>query len=136
MHTSVRGIIEIEGKIVLIHRIKKKDNMYREYYVIPGGKMEKNETEEETLLREIREELGIVVNPIKKILRYKSDYDDSVQNFYECEYISGKIGTGNGPEMREKRDEKELFEVVEIEREKIESINLVPEEIKEIVKWR
>ena len=85
MHISVRGIIEIEGKILLIHRIKKKiDNTYREYYVIPGGKMEEGETEEETLLREIKEEVGIKVRVIKNILNYNSDYNDSIQKFYEC----------------------------------------------------
>lgn len=135
MHTSVRGIIEKEGKIILIHRIKKRqDNTYREYYVVPGGKMEENETEEETLIREIQEEVGIIVEPIKKVLIYNSSYDNSIQNFYKCKYISGKIGTGNGPEMKEKRDQKELFEVIEIAKEKIDTINLVPQEIKEIIR--
>ena len=103
MHYSVRGIINIEDGIVLIHRIKKRnDGSFREYYVVPGGKMEQDETQEQTVVREIKEELGIEVKPVKKILEYYSEYDDSIQCFYECEYINGDIGTGNGPEMHRK----------------------------------
>ena len=83
MHKSVRGIIKIDDGIVLIHRLKpKEDGSIRDYYVVPGGKMENNETEEETVKREIFEELGITVKPEKKLFEYYSDYDDSIQIFY------------------------------------------------------
>ena len=54
MHTSVRGIVNYNDKIVLIHRIKTKDDgTVRDYYVTPGGKIEENESREEALRREI-----------------------------------------------------------------------------------
>lgn len=53
MHTSVRGIIKNDDGIILIHRIKKNsDAEIRDYYVVPGGKMEHGESEEETVKRD------------------------------------------------------------------------------------
>lgn len=135
MHTSIRGIIKKNDGIILIHRIKHKDDgTAREYYVVPGGKMEPNETEEETIIREIYEEVGIMIKPVKKVFEFNSDYDDSIQKFYLCEYIDGVIGTGNGPELQSMDENKGVFEPMIIKKENIENINLVPEEIKDVIR--
>ncbi len=134
MHFSIRGIVKDKDKIILIHRKKRqKDKSIRDYYVVPGGKMEEGETEKETLIREIYEELGIKVNVKKLILEHYSKYNDSIQKFYECEYASGILGTGDGPEMYEKREKGELFEIVTLSKHEIKEINLVPQEIKDIL---
>ncbi len=52
---SVRGIIIRDGKIAMMHS-KKFD-----YFKLPGGGIEPGETMEETLIREVREESGLVV---------------------------------------------------------------------------
>lgn len=54
---SVRGIIRKDGKIAMMH--SKKYN----YYKLPGGGMEPEESLEETLIREVREESGLIVKP-------------------------------------------------------------------------
>ena len=54
---SVRGIIVRDGKIAMMHS-KKYD-----YYKLPGGGIEQGETLEDTLIREVREESGLVVKP-------------------------------------------------------------------------
>ena len=54
---SVRGIILRDGKIAMMHSIKYN------YYKLPGGGMESGESYEETLIREVREESGLVVKP-------------------------------------------------------------------------
>lgn len=133
MHTSVRGIIKIHNGIILIHRIKRKeDGKIRDYYVVPGGKMEEGETEGETVKREVWEEVGIKVKPKELLLTYDSEYDNSIQKFYSCEYIEGKIGTGTGPEyFSESYTGYIMPEVIQIE--KIKTINLVPKEIKKII---
>lgn len=51
----VAGIMINKGR-VLIHRLAKDD-----FYAFPGGRVEMFETTEETLVREIQEELGIDV---------------------------------------------------------------------------
>ena len=88
MHTSVRGIVNYKNKIVLIHRIKTKDDgTIRDYYVIPGGKIEENESHEEALRREIKEELGIEIEIKDLCLELDDrDYNDSFQYFYNCNF--------------------------------------------------
>lgn len=131
MHKSVRAIIKKDGGIILIHRIKQReDGTYREYYIIPGGKMETGESEKQTVVREVFEELGINVEPEEKLIEYNSDYDDSIQIFYLCKYVDGIVGTGNGPEITDKSIYKGVFEPVIVELDEIEKINLVPEEVK------
>lgn len=54
---SVRGIIIRDGKIAMMHSRKY------DYYKLPGGGIEPGETLEETLIREVREESGLIVIP-------------------------------------------------------------------------
>ena len=135
MHTSVRGIVNYNDKIVLIHRIKTKDDgTVRDYYVTPGGKIEENESHEEALRREIKEELGIEIEIKDLCLELDDrDYNDSFQYFYNCNYKSGELGTGDGPEFTDKENYKGVFEIVLVDKKKISKLNLVPEKIKEIL---
>ena len=54
---SVRGIIIRNGQIAMLH--SRKYN----YYKLPGGGIEPEETLEDTLIREVREESGLIVKP-------------------------------------------------------------------------
>ena len=54
---SVRGIIIRDGKIAMAHVTRFG------YYKFPGGGSEGSETKIETLIREVREESGLVVKP-------------------------------------------------------------------------
>ena len=131
MHTSVRGIIKNDDGIILIHRIKKNSDVeIRDYYVVPGGKMEHNESEEETVKREVFEELGIHVRVGTRLLEIYNDFDDSIQVFYECEYVDGILGTGTGPEFTNHNEYYGEYMIENIKYENLEKINLVPEKIK------
>lgn len=52
---SVRGIIVKDGYIAMMHSLKYN------YYKLPGGGIEPGETYEETLVREVLEESGLIV---------------------------------------------------------------------------
>ena len=54
---SVRGIIIRDGKLAMMHSMKYN------YYKLPGGGIEGEETLVDTLIREVREESGLVVIP-------------------------------------------------------------------------
>ena len=58
---TVRGIIVKDNKVAVIKRIREKDGKVREYYVLPGGGIEDEETMEQAMLREAKEELGVEV---------------------------------------------------------------------------
>ncbi len=65
----------------------------------PGGKVEKDETHEETIVREIKEELNSIVEPIKYIGSSNYEYhnlypydDFSITLYaYKCKLISGDL---------------------------------------------
>ena len=52
---SVRGIIIRNGRIAMMHSCRY------DYYKLPGGGIEPGESLEETLVREVQEESGLVV---------------------------------------------------------------------------
>jgi 8-oxo-dGTP pyrophosphatase MutT (NUDIX family) len=135
MHISVRGIVEKDDGIILIHRIKpQEDGTLRDYYVVPGGKQEEGESNLDTLNREIEEELGIKVKVKEKLIEYNDlAYNDSIQIFYICTHKNGIIGTGTGPEIVNKNEYKGIFQPTIVKYEDIKNVNLVPEYIKEIL---
>ena len=59
----------------------------------PGGKVHKNETFEEALLREIKEELNIKINLQDKIAeeKYKDEKIDIVLHYFLCTQEGGTI---------------------------------------------
>src|SRR5271169_3926578 len=63
------GIIRLDDKILIIHRNDGRG------LSLPGGISKRRETEEETLVREIREETGLSVTGKELKLHYYSDAD-------------------------------------------------------------
>lgn len=57
VRNSARSIILRDGKVAMIHSIK------HDYYKFPGGGIEAGETPVEAMIRETREEAGLVVRP-------------------------------------------------------------------------
>ena len=57
VRNSARSIIIVNKKIAMIHSLKY------DYYKFPGGGVEKNETPITAMIRETREEAGLVVKP-------------------------------------------------------------------------
>ena len=126
------GIIPIGEGYALMHRkdvIKNPDR--QEYYVFPGGGREGEETYEEGTLREIKEEFGIDVKIIKKVYEEYSEKFDQTTIYYLCEYVSGKFGTGTGPEFSNDPKHidsgKYLPEI--IPQDKIKDILLLPQNV-------
>lgn len=93
-----RAIIIHEGKIVSMYR----ERQGRIFYTFPGGGMEGNETEEECVKREVFEEFGMIVKPIKKV--YICEDQISISHYYICEWVGGEFGTGQGEEFQEDRN--------------------------------
>lgn len=97
----VRAIVPLSGGVLFIHRIQHSEDGVKEYYVFPGGGIESGESVEECIVREIKEEIGITVVPIRELYRLQSS--NKVEMFYLCRYIDGKMGTGTGPEFTSER---------------------------------
>jgi len=115
-------IIFDDHKILLIYRFKNG----REYYVLPGGGIEKNETSEEAALREIKEETGLDVTLAQKLWEFKNY--GYLEHYFLASNFSGKLKFG-GPELK-KMSEENVYRLVWISFSKLNQINLLPVEIK------
>jgi 8-oxo-dGTP diphosphatase len=57
--------IKHDGKTLMLHRVKKENDMHMGKWNGLGGKLEGGETPEECVIREVREESGLAIkNPI------------------------------------------------------------------------
>jgi 8-oxo-dGTP diphosphatase len=72
MTTVVAGILERDGRILICQR--KADQAHPLKWEFPGGKLEAGESAEEALVRELREELGIISAPGARIASYDFTY--------------------------------------------------------------
>lgn len=59
----------------------KEGNIKAEYYDIPGGKIEEGETAEQTAIREVKEETGIIVKNLKYSGNIIVEYPNRIFNF-------------------------------------------------------
>ena len=70
---TVDGVIIHNNGVVLI---KRKREPFKDHYALPGGFVEYGETVEEALVREMEEETGLKVRPVKLVGVYsKPDRD-------------------------------------------------------------
>lgn len=117
-----RAIIVHDGKIVSMYR----ENQGRVYYTFPGGGMEEGESEEECVKREVFEEFGLTIEPIKKVYTYENKI--SIEHFYIARWLSGEFGTGEGEEFQENRN-KGIYIPKMIEIADIPNLPLMPPEV-------
>lgn len=73
-------LIVPDGAIALIKRTKPQET----YYVCPGGHIEPGENPDQTVVREIAEELGIVASIKKGPISIEAD-NGEIELFYVCE---------------------------------------------------
>lgn len=69
-------IINDDGKILCTQRDKSKYDYISYKWEFPGGKIEENETEKQTLARELEEELQIKVNILERFYQVEHTYPD------------------------------------------------------------
>ena len=91
MTNVVAAIIKKDNHFLIVKRNRKKHLGLK--WEFPGGKVKENETFEEALLREIKEELNIAINIHEKIAKekYKDKKIDIVLYYYLCSQERGII---------------------------------------------
>jgi 8-oxo-dGTP diphosphatase len=85
------AIILIDNKILVTQRSEKMKLPLK--WEFPGGKLEKDESELECIKREIKEEINIKIDIIKKLSNSIYDYGSIKINLipFIANYISGEI---------------------------------------------
>lgn len=75
MKNTTLCYIEKDGKYLMLHRDKKENDLNHDKWIGIGGKFEENESPEECLLREVREETGLTLTEYRRcgIVTFVSD---------------------------------------------------------------
>jgi nucleoside triphosphatase len=109
-------ILNRRGQILLT-----ESNKWLDHFTLPGGHIELGETIEEALKREVKEEVGLEVNPIRFLLMQEAIFSEEFykpKHFifldYLCEAITFTV----------KVDEDEIQDFVWVDPEKSLKINL------------
>ena len=86
----VAAAIIKENKVFSAQRGNKGKTAFK--WEFPGGKIEPNETPEQALARELKEELSIDVNVFELITSIVDEYEDVILHIdtYRCELIKGE----------------------------------------------
>lgn len=125
MKRNVRAVVVDIDSVALIRRVRNES----EYWVFPGGSVEEGESDEEALVREVFEELGLVVEPLCFWASFEAIA--SKQHFYLCRRISGNIEDAAGPEHTSPEyAERGIYDPQFMPLSRVQSLNLVPEDAK------
>lgn len=108
---STKALIMSEDKFLAMYKMINGNK----WWDLPGGRMEFGETAEETLTREVREELGVEIKPIKLIDTWNYMQEENYQItgvIYHSMIISGDINISeehDGYEWIKIKDIGEVF---------------------------
>ena len=122
-YSGFRAIVIKDGKIALIERWKNGAH----FFVLPGGRLEPNESAEQCVIREIKEELNITIRP-QKLVYDLVDYRR--QGIFCAEWLSGEVSKTDAEEYRDDRVGGD-YEPVLVSLDEIKKVNLLPAELKE-----
>lgn len=83
--------IEKDDKYLMLHRIKKENDLNKDKWIGVGGHFEPSETPEECLLREVKEETGLTLTSyqFRGLVTFLSNEWESAE--YMCLYTADKF---------------------------------------------
>lgn len=101
MRNSTICYIKKDNKTLMLHRIKKENDIHQGKWIGLGGKMEEGETPEECIVREVKEESGLRIKKprLRGILtfpRFKDNEDWYVFLFTAKEFEGELIESQEG----------------------------------------
>lgn len=85
--------IERDGRYLMLHRIKKENDLNHDKWIGVGGKFEEDETPEECLLRETKEETGLTLTEyrFRGIVTFLSDqWEGEYMHLYTASGFTGE----------------------------------------------
>ncbi len=81
-----------KGEYLFIRRTKYKDlGEFQNAWYPPTGHIRENETTEQALVREIKEELNLDIKPIELLSEWEQDIPGETAYWWKCGVVGGKI---------------------------------------------
>lgn len=121
----LRAIIINDDRILLCQPHDKS------YYYLPGGHLEKGETLENSLKRELKEEAAVEVKSMQYLDLKEHFFDDQHGNHHELNLIYKVELVAGNPKDIICQEDHFIFTWVDIT--KLKEINLLPPNIKELL---
>ena len=77
MKLGTHCYIEKDARYLMLHRVKKKNDMHEGLWVGLGGKFESGESPEDCVIREVFEESGLTINDpqLRGIMTFPNDFN-------------------------------------------------------------
>lgn len=95
MKNTTLCYIQNKDQYLMLHRIKKKNDLNQDKWIGVGGKFEENESPEECLLRECREETGLELTEYRYrgLVTFVADrWEGEYMHLFTAEGFEGQIG--------------------------------------------
>ena len=86
--------IQNNNKYLMLHRVKKDEDVNKGKWIGIGGRVEEDESPEECVLREVKEETGLTLTSYqyRGIVIFKSDkYEDEKMHLYTADGYVGEL---------------------------------------------
>lgn len=86
--------IQKDNKYLMLHRIKKENDVNNGKWIGIGGRIEEGETPEDCILREAKEETGLSLNDLRYrgIVNFRSDmYESEEMHLFTSKEFDGEI---------------------------------------------
>ncbi len=102
MKNTTLCYIEKDGKYLMLHRVKKANDISHDKWLGIGGKFEDKESPEDCVIREAKEETNLNLHTVKYrgIVTFISDvYETEYMHLFTCEDFSGTIGNCDEGEL-------------------------------------
>ena len=87
--------IERGDEYLLLHRVKKENDLNRDKWIGLGGKLEEGESPEEGMLREVREEAGLTLTRwrYRGVVTFVSDeWEGEYMHLFTADAFTGEAG--------------------------------------------
>ena len=109
MKNRAAAIIIQNAKLLVFHRQKPN----RDYYILPGGGVELEESFEEACIREVKEETGLEVLSLQLARKYITL--EKQENYYIARVSAGEPVLGGAEAERQSPEDHYAFEWVDAE---------------------
>jgi len=125
------AVVIKDNKILLMHQFlgPRENKGTEDFYTLPGGSWESNETLEQTCKRELKEECNLDIEVGKLI--FFIDTVSRIAFYFECTANSMDISLG-GPE-KDRMTENEQYHVEWLELDKLKDVTFIPAPAKDAI---